>query len=392
MLEESSRVLNRAKMIAGAIVAALMVGGGVVLVLRVVQGHALADATALHAKQFVETVRPKPGGDATTVTLPGTLQGFIETTVYARSSGYVVRWLKDIGAPVTKGELLAEITAPEIDQELHQAEAARAQAASSAALAKSTAERWQSLREKDAVTQQDLDERLSAYSQAQANLAAAEANVARLRSLQGFNKVVAPFDGVVTRRDVDVGDLVDAGNGGAGKALFSVAQIDPLRLYVYVPQAYAHLVKVGDAVTVTLAERAGEEYRGTIANTARAIDTTTRTMQVEIRVPNPKGGLIAGSYVQVSLPIKTGTSALEVPSNVLLFRPDGPRVALVDGDGRVRLAAVKLGTDFGNSIAILSGVSESDRIILNPADSVADGDVVTLVDAVSKLRGGNQRP
>ena len=233
---------------------------------------------------------------------------------------------------------------------------------------------------------------MSAYSQAQANFAAAEANVARLRSLQGFNKVVAPFDGVVTRRDVDVGDLVDAGNGGVGKALFSVAQVDPLRLYVYVPQAYAHLVKVGDAVTVTLAERAGEEFRGSIANTARAIDTTTRTMQVEIRVPNPKGALIAGSYVQVSLPIKTGASALEVPSNVLLFRPDGPRVALVDGGGRVRLAAVNLGTDFGNSIAILSGVSERDRIILNPPDSIADGDLVTLADAGSPLRGGNQRP
>jgi RND family efflux transporter MFP subunit len=312
--------------------------------------------------------------------------------VYARSSGYVVRWSKDIGASVTKGELLAEITAPEIDQELYQAQATRAQTVSSAALAKSTAKRWQALREKDAVTQQELDERLSAYTQAQANLAAAEANVARLRSLQGFNKVVAPFDGVVTRRDVDIGDLIDAGNGGAGKALFSVAQVDPLRLYVYVPQTYAHQVKVGDAVTVTLAERAGEEYRGTIANTARAIDTTTRTMQVEIRVPNPKGELIAGSYVQVSLPIKTGASALQVPSNVLLFRPDGPHVALVDGGGRVRLAAVKLGTDFGTSIAVLSGVSASDRIILNPADSIADGDVVTLIDAASAPQGGNQRP
>ncbi len=392
MVEESSGVLNRAKMIAGAIIGALIVGGGVVLVLRVVHAHALADSTALHAKQYIQIIQPKPGGDAPLVTLPGTLQGFIEATVYARSNGYVVRWLKDIGAPVTKGELLAEIDAPEIDQELYQAEAARAQAAASAALAKSTAERWQSLREKDAVTQQDLDERLSAYSQAQANLAAAEANVARLRSLQGFNKVVAPFNGVVTRRDVDVGDLVDAGNGGAGKALFSVAQIDPLRLYVDVPQAYAHQVKVGDAVTVTLAERPGEEFRGVIANTARAIDTTTRTMQVEIRVPNPKGELIAGSYVQVSLPIKTGTSGLVVPSNVLLFRPDGARVALVDGGGRVRLAAVKLGTDFGNSIAILSGVSASDRIILNPADSIADGDVVTLSDAGSPLPGGNRRP
>ncbi len=391
MADESSGVLNRAKIIAGAIIAALLIGGGVVLVLRVVHAHALADTTTLHAKQYVQTVQPKSGGDATSVTLPGTLQGFIEATVYARSSGYVVRWLKDIGASVTKGALLAEITAPEIDQELYQAEAARVQAAASAALAKSTAERWQSLREKDAVTQQDLDERVSAYSQAQANLAAAQANVARLRSLQGFNMVVAPFDGVVTRRDVDVGDLVDAGNGGAGKALFSVVQVDPLRLYVYVPQAYAHLVTVGDAVTVTLAERAGEEYRGSIANTARAIDTSTRTMQVEIRVPNPKGELIAGSYVQVSLPIKTGASALKVPSNVLLFRPNGPRVALVDGGGRVRLAAVKLGTDFGNSIAILSGVSASDRIILNPADSIADGDVVTL-DAGSPLLGGNGRP
>jgi RND family efflux transporter MFP subunit len=392
MSEEASRVLNHAKLAAGVILAALIGGGCVVLVLRAVHAHALADATAMHATQYVKTVQPKPGSDAMSVTLPGTLQGFIEATVYARSSGYVVRWIKDIGAPVRKGDLLAEITAPEIDQELYQAEAARAQAVSSAALAKSTAERWQGLREKDAVTQQDLDERLSAYSLAQANLAAAEANVARLRSLHGFNKVVAPFDGVVTRRDVDVGDLVDAGNGGAGKALFSVAQVDPLRLYVYVPQTYAHQVKVGDAVTVTLAERAGEEFRGTIANTARAIETTTRTMQVEIRVLNPKGELIAGSYVQVTLPIKTGASALEVPSNVLLFRPDGPHVARVDGGGRVSLAAVKLGTDFGNSIAILSGVSASDRIILNPADSIADGDVVTLVDAGSPPQGGNPRP
>jgi RND family efflux transporter MFP subunit len=167
---------------------------------------------------------------------------------------------------------------------------------------------------------------------------------------------------------------------------------DPLRLYVYVPQAYAHQINVGDAVTVTMAERPGQEYRGTISHTARAIDAATRAMQVEIRVPNPKGELIASSYVQVSLPIKTDASALEVPNNVLLFRPDGPRIALVDGVGRVRLTAVTLGTDFGNSIAILSGVAASDRIILNPADSLADGDVVTLIDARSQVQGGIQRP
>ena len=393
MVDEISRVLNRAKIIAGAIIAALLVGGGVVMALRVVHAHALADATTLHARQYVHDgsaeVRRRCNGRSR---CPGRCKASSKPRCTRAAAAMSCAGLKDIGAPVNKGELLAEITAPEIDQELYQAEAARAQAAASAALAKSTAERWQRLREKDAVTQQDLDERLSAYSQAQANLAAAEANVARLRSLQGFNKVVAPFDGVVTRRDVDVGDLVDAGNGGAGKALFSVAQVDPLRLYVYVPQAYAHLVKVGDAVTVTLAERAGEEYRGTIARTARAIDTSTRTMQVEIRVPNPRGELIAGSYVQVSLPIRTGGSALEVPSNVLLFRPDGPRVALVDGGGRVRLAAVKLGTDFGNSIAILSGVSADDRIILNPADSIADGDIVTLADAAAPPLGGKTRP
>ena len=306
----------------------------------------------------------------------------IEATVYARSSGYVVRWTQDIGASVKKGELLAEITAPEIDQQLHQAEATQAQTAASEALAKSTAQRWQSLREKDAVTQQDLDERLSAYKQAQSDLAAAEANALRLRSLQGFNRVVAPFDGVVTRRNIDVGDLVDAGNGGGtGRALFSVAQVDPLRLYVYVPQTYASQIKIGDPVTVTLAERRGEQYQGTIARTARAIDTTTRTMQVEIRVPNPKGELIAGSYVQVLLPIKGDNTGLVVPTNALLFRPQGSCVAVVDGGGHVHLNLVKLGTDFGTMVQVLNGLNSSDRIVLNPADSLADGDVVTLAAA-----------
>jgi RND family efflux transporter MFP subunit len=237
------------------------------------------------------------------------------------------------------------------------------------------------LREKDAVTQQDLDERQSAYNQAKANLDAAEANVGRLRQLLGFNQVVAPFDGVVTRRNIDVGDLVNAGNGGTGQALFAVAQVDPLRLYVYVPQVYAHQIKIGDAVKVTLAERAGEEYTGSIARTAGAIDTASRTMQVEIRVPNPRGALIAGSYVQVTLPINVDAEALVVPTNVLLFRPDGTRVALVDADGRVNLRLVKLGTDFGTKVEVLSGLKPTDRVVESPADSLADGDVVTLADA-----------
>ena len=377
--EATSNLLKRVKFAVAAFLALLLLGAVIVLVNRSMQARALADATAIHAVQYVTTTQPVSGGDGMAVTLPGTLQGVIESTVYARSSGYLVRWTKDIGASVKKGELLAEINAPEIDQQLHQAEAARAQSASSEALARSSAERWQSLRQRDAVTQQELDERLSAAKQSQADLAAAEANVSRLRSLQGFNRVTAPFDGVLTRRTVDVGDLINAGNGGAGQALFSLAQVDPLRLYIYVPQVYANQIKIGDTVKVNLAERAGEDYQGSIARTARAIDPVTRTLQVEIRVPNPGGQLFSGAYVQVELPIKGDRGATVIPTNVLLFRPDGPRVAVVDQNGRVRLALVKLGTDYGSSVEVLAGVDPTDRIIVNPADSLADGDVVTLV-------------
>ena len=377
--ETTSTLLKRVKFVVVVLIALLLLGGVIVLVNRSIQARALEGATVLHAIQYVTTTQPASGGEGTAVTLPGTLQGVIESTVYARSSGYLKRWTKDIGAAVKKGELLAEITAPEIDQQLYQAEAARTQSASSEALAKSSAERWQSLRQKDAVTQQELDERLSAYQQAQADLAAAEANVSRLRSLQGFNRVTAPFDGVLTRRTVDVGDLINAGNGGAGQALFSLSQVDPLRLYIYVPQVYANHIKIGDTVMVSLAERAGEHYQGSIARTARAIDPATRTLQVEIRVPNPGGDLFSGAYVQVELPIKGDRAATVVPTNVLLFRPDGPRVAVVDQSGRVRLAQVKLGTDYGTSVEVLAGLDAADQIIVNPADSLADGDIVTLV-------------
>lgn len=375
---QSIVAVKRAKIIVGVALGALLLGGIIVLITRVFQASALAAATEMHAKQYVTTITPKAGGGGLPLTLPGTLQGINEATVYARTNGYMLRWTKDIGSSVRKGELLAEIATPEIDQELSQALAAQQQAASSEGLAKSTVERWKSLREKDAVTQQDFDERQSTYIQAQASLASAQANAARLRNLQSFNKVVAPFDGVVTSRNIDVGDLVDAGNGGVGKALFTVAQIDPLRLYVFVPQAYAQQVKVGDEVTVSMAAQQGDDYKGTIARTARAIDTGTRTMQVEIRVPNPHDSLIAGAYVQVTLPIKQDGTALLVPTNVLLFRPDGPRVATVDGAGHVRLSTVKLGTDFGSTVAVLGGLKTDDRVVLNPADSLADGDIVAI--------------
>jgi RND family efflux transporter MFP subunit len=382
---QTAPTLRRARSLVIGVVTLLVIGAVIIFVLRVFQASALAEATVIHAKQYVTTIAPTiGGGTGLPLTLPGTLQGVNEATVYARSAGYISRWAKDIGSSVKKGELLAEIAAPEVDQELSQAIATEQQTASSESLAKSTAERWKSLRDKDAVTQQDFDERESAYRQAQSNLTAAQANVARLRNLQGFSKVLAPFDGVITSRNIDVGDLVDAGNGGVGKALFTIAQVDPLRLYVYVPQAYAPDVKVGDAVKVSVAGHLEDQYEGTIARTARAIDAATRTMQVEIRVPNGQGALIAGSYVQAMLPIKQDGSALILPTDVLLFRPDGPRVAIVDAQGKVHLSPVKLGTDFGSTVAILSGVQTSDRVVVNPADSVNDGDVVTLPSDASK--------
>ena len=369
-------VATRAKYVVAGFVAALLIGCIIMLAVRGFQARALQISTEEHAKQYVTLVSPKAGGSGLPLTLPGTLQGINEATVYARSNGYVLRWAKDIGSEVEKGELLAVIAAPEIDEELSQAVAAEQQAASSESLARSTADRWKGLRESDSVSQQDFDERMSAYAQAQANLASAKANTARLRKLQSFNQVLAPFKGVVTSRNIDVGDLVDAGNGGPGKTLFTMAQTDPLRLYVYVPQVFARQVKVGDAVTVSLPEHANEEYQGSIARTARAIDVATRTMQVEIRVPNPQDELIAGAYVQARLPIKPDGGALLVPINVLLFRPGGPRVAVVDAGGRVRLAEVSLGTDYGSSVAITSGLKADDKMVLNPADSLADGDVV----------------
>jgi RND family efflux transporter MFP subunit len=374
-------ILKRAKLVGAVVIALLLLGAAITLVQRGVRANALAKSNAELNQQFVTTINAKlaPGGEP--LTLPGTLQGIIESPIYARSSGYVLRWNKDIGSRVNKGDVLAEIDTPEVDQQLSQAVAARQQAAASLELAKSSAERWEALRKKDAVTQQELNERSSAFTQAQANLAAAEANVRRLQKTEEFKRVVAPFSGVVTSRNVEVGDLINGGNGGAGNALFRLAQVDPLRVYVYVPQAYAQRIKVGDKVTVTQAELPGQKFSGAVVRTAGAIDSATRTMQLEINLPNKENALLAGAYVQVSLPLSGSSNALLVPSNVLLFRPEGPRVAVVGGDGKIKLQAVSLGHDLGNRIEILSGLTPAEKLVLNPADSLADGDAVVVKPA-----------
>ena len=356
----------------------LLIGAGITVTTRILHGKDLAGSTEQNAHIYVNTIHAQSAGKGDAITLPSTLQGMIEAPIYARSSGYVLRWKKDIGSTVEKDEVLAEIDTPEIDAQLAQAIATRAQQASSMELAKTSAERWEELRKKDAVTQQELNERRSAYVQAQANLAASDADVQRLRKMESFKLVRAPFSGVIIRRDVEVGDLVNAGNGGAGRALFTLANVHPLRLYVYVPQAYAQRIKIGDPVSVTLNEHPELPLQARIRHIAGAIDAATHTLQVEINLPNQEGKLLAGSYVQVNLSASADSTTLRVPSNVLLFRPEGTRIATVDNAGKVTLHTVTVGHDLGNSLEILNGITAQDTLVLNPADSLADNDVVII--------------
>ncbi|MEZ2292632.1 efflux RND transporter periplasmic adaptor subunit [Variovorax sp. RCC_210] len=372
------QIVRRTRWLVLVVLVLLALGAARTVFVRMANARALETGTTERARQYVQTALPRTPTAGQTLALPGTLQGFVQSPISARASGYLKRWTKDIGSRVEKGDLLAEIETPEIDQQLSQAVAARAQAASGLELARSTAERWEALRKKDVVSQQDLDERRSAVAQATSNVAAADANVQRLKQTEGFKRVVAPFAGVITRRNVDTGDLIDAGGGGgAGRALFVLAQTDPLRVYINVPQAYAQLVKAGQPVVVTQAELRGQTFKGEVARTAGAIDTTTRMMQVEVALPNKDGALLPGAYVQVSLPL-AASRTLTVPSNALLFRAEGTRIAVVGAQGRINLRPVTLGRNYGENVEVIDGLESTDRMVLNPSDSLAEGDVVAV--------------
>jgi RND family efflux transporter MFP subunit len=372
--EQRRRVMRRTRTMALVVLALLAVGAARTVVSRMSNARTIEASAAENAKPYVRTTQPQRSGSGDKLSLPGTLQGNVQAPIAARASGYLKRWTKDIGSKVERGELLAEIETPEIDQQLSQAIAARDQAAASLALSKSTVDRWEGLRKKDVVSQQDLEERRSAVAQSQANVAAADANVQRLRQLEGFKRVVAPFAGVITRRNVDVGDLID-GNGS--RPLFLLAQTDPLRVYVNVPQTYAQLVKPAQPVVVTQAELRGQTFKGQVARTAASIDANTRTMQVEIALPNPDGRLLPGAYVQVALPLASSGS-LTMPTNTLLFRGEGTLVAVIDAQGKVALRKVGVGRNFGENFEVLDGVGESDRVVLNPPDWLADGQSVAV--------------
>jgi len=310
--------------------------------------------------------------------LPATLQAYTESPIYARTNGYVLKWYHDIGSKVNKGDLLADIDTPELDQELLQARAAREQANAQLQIARVSADRWQALRKTDAVTQQETDERTSALQQGEAALASSTANVRRLEQLESFKHIYAPFAGVITKRNVDVGALINSGNTGTNKELFDIASVNPLRVYIDAPQTYAASIKRGQQANIELQEFPGRKFAGIVARTADAIDPATRTLHTEIDVPNPKGELLPGAFAQVHFAVNIKTPRITVPVNALLFRPEGPMAAVVGPDKKVQLKKVLIGRDYGTSLEVLGGVEQSDSLVLNPSDSLESGQEVEI--------------
>jgi RND family efflux transporter MFP subunit len=320
----------------------------------------------------VAVVHPRRSDPSQDVTFPGNVQAFVETPIYARTAGYLTKWYVDMGGRVQEGQLLALIDTPEVDQQLRQAEAAQLQAQANLDLAKTTAERWQNLLKSDGVSQQEVDQNLSAYKARQADYQAAAANVDRLKYLQSFQRVTAPFSGIVTSRSVDIGSLIANGNS---QQLFKLAQIDVLRVYVNVPESYGNAMQPGIAAQLQVAAFVNRTFAGKVVRTAGAIDPASRTLLTEVDVPNPKGEIMPGAYAQVAFHLTGGVRPLLVPSNTLIFRAAGTQVAVVENN-RAHLRDVKIGRDFGTDLEIVSGLLDSDQIIVNPSDSLTDGQLV----------------
>jgi membrane fusion protein, multidrug efflux system len=376
---------RKAIMIVVLVVVVLAIAGGARLLSRLSASQALAKETEIDAVPTVTVVHPIQEKPDEELVLPASLQAYEESPIYARTNGYLLKWYRDIGSRVTQGELLADIDTPEVDQELSQARATRQQAAAQLDIAKISADRWQNLRKTDSVSQQETDMQTSAFQQATANLAAADANVRRLEQLESFKHVYAPFSGVLVRRNVDPGALISA--GGAGTELFILAKVDPLRVFTNVPQAYSPAIKNGMPAAITLPEIPGKQFPGTVTRTADAIDPTTRTLLTEVDVPNKDGQLLRGSFGEVHFKPRIDAAKVTVPINAMLFRQDGAQVAVVGADNKVQLRRITIGRDYGTSLEILDGVSVDDRVVINPADSLESGQAVNV--ASDKQQGNH---
>jgi RND family efflux transporter MFP subunit len=341
---------------------------------------ALNKQTSALAVTSVSVVQPKQEESVEELILPGKMQAFQDTPIYARTNGYVKRWYTDIGTRVKAGQLLAEIEIPEVNDQLRQARASRDTARANYELSKITATRWQELLKTNAVAQQATDQAVSAFHANDATLQAAEYNVAYLAKLVAFSRVYAPFDGVVSVRNIDVGALITAGSsGGPATELFHVVDTRRLRVYVNIPQSYAPNAQPGIAADLALAEFPGRRFKGTLVRNARAMDPTLRTLLTEVDVDNPTGELLPNGYAEVHLQLKAAQPALSLPANTLLFRPHAVQVGVVGTDGRVSLVAVTLGRDFGTRVEVLSGLRSDQSVVLNPPDSLQQGQVVQVV-------------
>jgi RND family efflux transporter MFP subunit len=371
-------------MVAGAI---LCIAIGIVVYTgvhsRLRAESSLSKATQTSAIQPVTVTYGKAGSGAQEIVLPGITQAFTDTPIYARTSGYLRKWYVDIGSHVTRGQLLAEIETPELDQQLQQAQADLKNAQANLQLAQITAARWKHLLETDSVSKQETDQAVSDLSSKEALVSSGEANVRRLLQLQSYEKIYAPFDGVITVRNTDVGALIGAGDNSTPKELFHLSAISRLRVYVSVPEVYEAAVRNGEQAALTLDAFPGQTFSGTLVRNSNSIDLSSRTLNVEVDVDNPRGQLLPGAYAFAHLKVPASSGAVTVPANTLLFRSEGLRVGVVR-NGRVRLVPVTIGHDYGNSVEVLSGVTLQDALVMDPSDSLEDVAGVQITNASRK--------
>ena len=340
---------------------------------------ALAEETNELATTTVSVVTPARGTPPQEIVLPGTIQAYVDAPIYARTSGYLRRRLVDLGARVRAGQLLAEIDAPELEQQLEEARADLATAEANLRLAQVTADRYSDLLRTDSVSQQDADNAKGSLEARRAGVESARHNAERLEKLHAFTRIEAPFDGVITARNTDVGALIDAGaSGGAARELFHLATTDRLRVFVNVPQAYAQVARPGVAAELTVAELPGRRFAGRLVRRSESIDVASRTLLVEFEVGNATGELLPGAYAEVHLGLADPRAAVRVPVSALIFRAEGARVAVVRDDGTVRLAAVTLGRDLGTEVEVLEGLAGTEAVVANPPDSLFDGQAVRV--------------
>ncbi len=326
----------------------------------------------------VAVIQPKRGAMKDEIELPGNIVAFTDAPIYARTSGYLKKWYADIGTHVKAGQLIAEIESPEVDQQLDQAKASLNQAQANLKLAELTMDRYQGLLKLEAIAKQDVDNATGAYEADKATVAAQVANVRRLEQMVGFEKVFAPFDGVITARNTDIGALINAGNGGAAQELFHISTTNKLRIFVSVPQSYSRAAVPGVSAYITMTDAPGRKYNGTVARTSESIDPSTRTLLTEVDIDNAGGQIIPGSYAEVHLKLPNQAPSLILPVTALIFRAEGLQVAVVRGGNKAELVHITLGRDFGTEVEVTSGITENDSVVINPPDSLTTGATVRV--------------